>query len=269
MLVWAPRNYSRFVGRYGFPEDVLDSVYVPILLLYCCTRIQYFALVITLSDSGERMHRDKIPPQRMHAACHNVARGSCCAKRFAEFNGNCESYCSLEQLVASLSAVDEGNSAAGTYHPKTEGYIRRHLYKPSSLLYCGGCTWTRISRQPIIAITWHFSQQTLLEPLTMSGAPTSCFGERYRDVVYHNLDENNNTQTSKYRLLYSSTSCVNNSVTVCVCYMQFAGYTNIVCSYVESTLYDLLQMMIPLLLCRQQGEEPTKRHMGGCFSSAA
>ena len=73
------------------------------------------------------------------------------------------------------------------------------------------------------------------------------------------------------------------STDVCVCYMQFAGYTNIVCSYVESTLYDLLQMMIPLLLSRQQGEEPTKRHMEsgtagemsmppfkcGCFSSAA
>ena len=71
---------------------------------------------------------------------------------------------------------------------------------------------------------------------------------------------------------------------VCVCYMQFAGYTNIVCSYVESTLYDLLQMMIPLLLlCRQQGEELTKIHMESgtagetsmppikcrCFSSAA
>ena len=73
------------------------------------------------------------------------------------------------------------------------------------------------------------------------------------------------------------------STGVCVCYMQFAGYTNIVCNYVESTLYDLLQMMIPLLLCRQQGEESTKRHMEsgtagetsmppfkcGCFSAAA
>ena len=39
MLVGAPRNCSRFVCRYGFHEDVLDSVYVPILL-YCCTRIQ-------------------------------------------------------------------------------------------------------------------------------------------------------------------------------------------------------------------------------------
>ena len=100
MLVGDPRNCSRFVCRYGFHEDVLDSVYVPILL-YCCTRIQYFALAIILSDSGERMHRDKIPPQRMHAACRIVTRGSCRAKRFAEFNGNCESYCSLEQLVAS------------------------------------------------------------------------------------------------------------------------------------------------------------------------
>ena len=121
--------------------------------------------------------------------------GSCRTKRFAEFNGKCESCCSLEQLVASLSAADERKSAAGTYHPKTEGYIRRHLYKPPGLLYCGGCTWTRISRQPIIAVTWHFSQQTLLEPLTVTGARVSCSGERYRDVLSRNLDENN-TQTS-------------------------------------------------------------------------
>ena len=196
MLVGAPRNCSRFVCRYGFHEDALDSVYVPILL-HCCTQIQYFALAIFLSDSGERMHRDKIPTQRMHAACRIVTRGSCCAKRFAEFNGNCESYCSLEQLVASLFAADEGKPAAGTYHPKTEGYYytRRHLYKPPGLLYCGGCTWSRISRQ-LIAITWHFSQQDLLEPLTVSGARASCFGERYRVVLYQNLEENNNTQTS-------------------------------------------------------------------------
>ena len=144
MLVGAPRNCSRFVCRYGFHEDVLDSVYVPILL-YCCTRIQYFALAIILSDSGERMHQDKILPQRMHEACI-ITRRSCCAKRFAQFNGNCESYYSLEQLVSSLSAADRGKSAAGTHHPKTEGYyIRRHLYKPPGLLYCGWCTWTRIS----------------------------------------------------------------------------------------------------------------------------
>ena len=43
MLVGASRNCSRFVCRYGFHKDVLDSDHVPILL-YCCTRIQYFAL---------------------------------------------------------------------------------------------------------------------------------------------------------------------------------------------------------------------------------
>ena len=146
ILVGAPRNCSRFVCRYGFHEDILDSAYD----LYCCTRIQYVALAIILSDSGERMHRDEVPPQRMHAACRTATRGSCCTKRFAEFNGNCESYCSLEQLVASLSAADEGQSAAGTYHPKTEGYYtRRHLYKPPGLLYCGECTWARVSRRPV------------------------------------------------------------------------------------------------------------------------
>ena len=123
--------------------------------------------------------------------------GSCCTKRFAEFNGNCESNGSLEQLVASLSAADERKSVAGTYHPKTEGYYaRRHLYKPPGSLCCGECTWTRTSRRPIIATIWHFSQQVLLEPLSVTGAYASCFGERYRDVLYHNLDENNITQTS-------------------------------------------------------------------------
>ena len=80
---------------------------------------------------GERMHRDRIPPQRMHAAYRIVTRGSCCTKRFAEFNGNCESFCSMEQLVASLCAADEGKSASGTYHPKTEGGYIKYLHRPS------------------------------------------------------------------------------------------------------------------------------------------
>ena len=173
------------------------------------------------------MHRDKIPPQRMHAACRIVTRGSCCIKRFAEFNGNCESYDSLEQLVALLSAADEGKSAGGTYHPNTEGYYTgRHLNKPPDLLYCGECTWTRISRWPITAITWPFSQQALLEPLTVTGAPASCFGERYRDVLYQNLDGNNKTQTSTDCCTeYFVRKQFSYSRVVCVCYMQFAGYT--------------------------------------------
>ena len=171
--------------------NVLYSVYVPILLYYC-TRIEYVALAIFLSDSGKQMHRDKVSPQRMHAASRIVTRGSCCTKRFAELNGNCERYCSLQQLVASLCAADEGSSVSVRYNPKAESYTRIYLYRPPGLLCCGGCTWNRISRQPITAITWHFSQQTLFEPLTVTGASASCFGERYRDVLLsQNLDENN------------------------------------------------------------------------------
>ena len=139
---------------------------------YFCTAVlglQYVALAIIPSDSGEWMHRDKIPPQQMYAACSIVTRGSCCNRKcFAEFNGNCESFCSLEQLlVALLCTAHEGISASGTYHPKTEGYTRRYLYRPPYLLYCGGRTWTRISRQPINTVTLHFFQQTLSEPLTI------------------------------------------------------------------------------------------------------
>ena len=147
----------------------------------------YSDTVLCPGDNSIRLGRTDA--SRQNSATKNARSmsyrytGSCCAKRFAEFNGNCGSYCSLEQLVASLSTANEGNSAAGTYHLKTEGYYtRRHLYKPPGLLYCGECTWIRISRQPITAITWHFPQQTLLEPLTVSGARASCFGERYRDV---------------------------------------------------------------------------------------
>ena len=77
------------------------------VLLYSDT-VRYTQAII-ISDLSERMHRDKIPPQRLHAARRIVTRGSWCTKRFAEFNGNCESYCSLGQLVASLCAAHEGN----------------------------------------------------------------------------------------------------------------------------------------------------------------
>ena len=102
------------------------------------------------------MHRDKIPPQQMHAACRIVTRDSCCTKRFAAFNDNCESFCSLEQLVASLCAADEGKSASGTYHPKAtpEDTCTDH---PVCCIV-GGAPWTRISRNPIIVTTRHFSQ---------------------------------------------------------------------------------------------------------------
>ena len=58
-----------------FAKDVLDSVYVPILL-YCCTRIQYVVLAIILSDSGERMHRDNIPPPQRIQAVYSIVMPS-------------------------------------------------------------------------------------------------------------------------------------------------------------------------------------------------
>ena len=85
--------------------------------------------------------------------------------------------------------------------------------------------------------------------------------------------------------MYSSTSYVNNSVTVRVCVCATCSLLGTVILPVvmwNQALYDLLQMMIPLLLCRQQGEKPTKVRMEwgttgetsmppfkcGCFSSA-
>ena len=178
--------------------------------MYCCTRIQYVALAIILSNSGERMHRDRIPLQRMHAACRIVTRGSCCTKRFAEFNGNCESFCSLEQLVASLCAADEGKSASGTYHPKTEGGYIRYLYRPSG--------WTHGHNPP----------QTSCAPYPTGRLGTGSRPWKARVVLSQNLDENNNIQTSTDRCTTSST--VNSSVwywCVCVCYIQFAGDTRV------------------------------------------
>ena len=95
------------------------------------------------------------------------------------------------------------------------------------------------------------------------------------------------TILKQVQMLYSSsTSYVNNSVTVRVCVRATCSLLGTpILSVVtwNQTLYDLLQMMIQLLLCRQQGEEPTKIHMEcgtagetslppfkcGCFSSTA
>ena len=188
MVVGAPRNCSRFVCRYGFHEDVLNSVYVPILL-YCCTRIQYFALAIILSDSGKRMHRDKIPPQRMHAACRIVARGHVVPS-------------ALRSSTATVEAIVVWNSWSRRYPPQMRENllpvrIIRRFVQTTRFTVLWGVHLDRIRRKPIIiAITSHFSRQTLLEPLSVSRARASCFSERYRDVLYQNSDENNCTQTS-------------------------------------------------------------------------
>ena len=114
----------------------------------------------------------------------------------------------LRSSTATLKAIVVWNSWSRRYPPQMREHLlpvrissedRRLLHQKTlvqttrfAVLYCGECTWSKISRQSIIAISWHFSQQTPLEPLTVSGARASCFGERYRDVLYQNLDENNN-----------------------------------------------------------------------------
>ena len=127
-----------FVGR-GSPElqqvRLLVRFSLKRLRFSLCTHTYVLLYSDTVRCPGDNSiklartdARDRIPPQRMHAAYRIVTRGSCCTKRFAEFNDNCESFCSLEQLVASLCAADEGKSA---YHPKTEGGYIRYLYRPS------------------------------------------------------------------------------------------------------------------------------------------
>ena len=53
MLVGAPRNCTRFDCRYGFHEDVLDSVYVP----YFCTALLYPDTVRCPGDNSIRLGR--------------------------------------------------------------------------------------------------------------------------------------------------------------------------------------------------------------------
>ena len=66
MLVGAPRNCIRFVCRYGSHEDVLDSVYVPILP-YCCTRYfqhAHFIPIVGVGNRGEYyLVHDDLPRQ--------------------------------------------------------------------------------------------------------------------------------------------------------------------------------------------------------------
>ena len=59
------------------------------------------------------------------------------------------------------------------------------------------CTWTRIRRQSVTVTTRYFFSTNS----SLTRASASRFGERYRDVLSQNLDENN---SNKYSLLYSS-----------------------------------------------------------------
>ena len=157
MLVGAPRNCSRFVCRYDFHERRLTfslRTHTSVLLY----SEQYVTLAIILSHSGERMHRNKIPPQRMHAACRIITWG-CSVVSSA-----------LRSSTATVKAIVVWNSWSRRYPPQMREnllpvrissenllpvlHTRRQLYKPSGLLYCGGCTWTRISRQPVVYVNY-------------------------------------------------------------------------------------------------------------------
>ena len=112
------------VGR-GSPE--LQQV--RLLVRFSLKRLRFslctYTYILLYSDTVRCPGDNSIKLGRTDASRQNSTT------TFAEFNGNCESFCSLEQLVASLCAADEGKSASGTYHPKIEGGYIRYLYKPS------------------------------------------------------------------------------------------------------------------------------------------
>ena len=150
----APRNNcSRFVCRYGFHEDVVDSLYVPILL-YRCTRVT----VRCPGDNSIRLRRTDA--WRQNSTTTNAR------SMFLSLHGVHVVPSAWRSLTATVKSLVVWNSWSRCYaphmrknllpvRPKAEGYTRRYLivYRPPDLLYCGGCTGTRINRQPIVAIT--------------------------------------------------------------------------------------------------------------------
>ena len=103
MLIGAPRNCSRFVCRHGFHEDVLDSVYVPILILYSCTRIQYFALVIIPSYSFARV------------CIETKFRHNECTQHVVSLNGGHVVRSDLRSSTATVKAIAVWNSWSRRY----------------------------------------------------------------------------------------------------------------------------------------------------------
>ena len=124
--------------------------------------------------------------------------GLCCTKRLAEFNArHVKAFVVLNSWSRRYSPQMWENLLPVRIIRRQEALHQKILVQTTRFaVLWGGCTWTRVSRQHIIAITWHVSQLTLLEPLTVTGASAFCFGERYRDVLSQSLDENNNIQTS-------------------------------------------------------------------------
>ena len=154
MLVGAPRNCSRFVCRYGFHVDVLD----PLLRTHTSVLL-YSDTVCCPGDNSIRLWR-------MDASRQNSTTTNARSMSYRYTGGNVVSS-ALRSLTATVKAIVVWNSWSRRYPPQMREnllpvripsedrrllHTRRHLYKLPGLLYCGGCTWTRISRQPIIAL---------------------------------------------------------------------------------------------------------------------
>ena len=131
------------------------------ILMNCCNRIQYVALTIALSDSGERINRDKNYGCTQYDVVPRASRSS----------------------TPTVKATVVWNSWSRRYAPHLREnvlpvrIIRRQKASPEDT--CADlqvCCVVRGAHQ-IPGIT--FSQETLLEQLTVTGASVSCFGERY------------------------------------------------------------------------------------------
>ena len=186
------------------------------ILLYCCTRIQYVSLATILFRLG-----------RTDASIQNSNTTDACSMPFRDtgvmnftgLGGNCESYCSLEQLAAPLCAAHK-RIAIDIFLRISEDkrhHYQKMLYISPGLLYCDECICIRISRQSSNYLVT-FLEQTLLELLSVAGPSAFCFGEQYRHLLYTKIKFKtldfihvNNTRycTSRTRCYsYSTEACV-------------------------------------------------------------
>ena len=145
----------RFRYSSGSPELPQVCWLVRLLLRRLRVGLRTHTSVLLYSDTIHRpvdisMRLGRTDASRQNSTTTNARSMSYRSIGVMLYQALCGVCAALEQLVASLCAAYEGKSDSGTYHSITEGYTRRYSYIPRDLLYCGGCTWTKISRQPIL-----------------------------------------------------------------------------------------------------------------------
>ena len=139
---------------------------------------------------------------------------------FTGLDGNCESYCSLEQLAAPLCAAHKEiviHIALFLWISEDKRHhYQKMLYIPPGLLYCDECIWIRMSRQSSNYLVT-FLEQTLLERLSVAGPSAFCFGEQNRHLLYTIIKFKTidfiHVNTTRYctsctRYSYSTEACV-------------------------------------------------------------